>query len=148
MANKYSSLGALFTAIANAIRSKNGDTAGIVADDFPEVITNLRASDLIVKELVATDPTDPAYLQSTGATIVAGGSADVLVYHNANISKGDILLVGYKPYGSVIARVTSKSANSGQTYDDYSYMSNVVMYNLTTGSINVTAAHSLYKITD
>lgn len=38
MANKHASLDALFTDIANAIREKTGDTATIVADDFPDVI--------------------------------------------------------------------------------------------------------------
>ena len=38
MANKHASLDALFTDIADAIREKTGDTASIVADDFPDVI--------------------------------------------------------------------------------------------------------------
>ena len=38
MANKHSSLTALFTDIANAIREKTGGTATIIADDFPDVI--------------------------------------------------------------------------------------------------------------
>ena len=38
MANKHASLDALFTDIADAIREKTGDTATIVADDFPDVI--------------------------------------------------------------------------------------------------------------
>ena len=39
MANKHASLSALFTDIANAIREKTGDTASIVADQFPEKIS-------------------------------------------------------------------------------------------------------------
>ena len=38
MANKHTTLAALFTDIADAIREKTGDTASIVADDFPNVI--------------------------------------------------------------------------------------------------------------
>ena len=38
MANKHATLAALFTDIADAIREKTGDTASIVADDFPSVI--------------------------------------------------------------------------------------------------------------
>lgn len=41
MANQYASLGALFTAIANAIRTKTGDTAQIVADTFPAAIAGI-----------------------------------------------------------------------------------------------------------
>lgn len=38
MVNKHTTLAALFTDIANAIREKTGDTASIIADDFPGVI--------------------------------------------------------------------------------------------------------------
>ena len=38
MANTHASLTALFVDIADAIREKTGDTATIVADDFPDVI--------------------------------------------------------------------------------------------------------------
>ena len=38
MAETYNTLVALFTDIADAIREKTGDTASIVADDFPSVI--------------------------------------------------------------------------------------------------------------
>ena len=38
MAKTYSTLAALFTDIADAIREKTGDTASIVADDFPDLI--------------------------------------------------------------------------------------------------------------
>lgn len=38
MAETYSTLTALFTDIADAIREKTGDTASILADDFPDVI--------------------------------------------------------------------------------------------------------------
>lgn len=38
MAETYSTLATLFTDIADAIREKTGDTATIVADDFPDVI--------------------------------------------------------------------------------------------------------------
>ena len=38
MANKHANLDSLFNDIADAIREKTGDTATIVADDFPDVI--------------------------------------------------------------------------------------------------------------
>ena len=41
MANTYGSLTSLFTAIANALRSLNGTSAQIVADDFPSEISNI-----------------------------------------------------------------------------------------------------------
>lgn len=41
MANTYTTLNALFTAIANAIRTKTGSSATIKADDFPTAISNI-----------------------------------------------------------------------------------------------------------
>lgn len=41
MANTYTTLGTLFTAIANAIRAKTGSSATIKADDFPTAISNI-----------------------------------------------------------------------------------------------------------
>ncbi len=41
MANTHTTLESLFTDIANAIRSKTGDTATIVADNFPAAIQNI-----------------------------------------------------------------------------------------------------------
>ena len=41
MANTYSTLTALFTAIANAIRGKTGSAASIKADDFPSAIGDI-----------------------------------------------------------------------------------------------------------
>ena len=38
---KYTTLTALFSAIANSIRGKTGGTDPIVADDFPEVIDGI-----------------------------------------------------------------------------------------------------------
>lgn len=44
MANTHTTLNSLFTAIANAIRSKNGNTQTIVADNFPTEIENLKTN--------------------------------------------------------------------------------------------------------
>ena len=44
MANTYTSLGGLFTAIANAIRAKKGTTDTIVADNFPSEIESIADS--------------------------------------------------------------------------------------------------------
>lgn len=43
---KYSNLKDLFTAIADAIRSKTGGTATIVADDFPSAIESLASTEI------------------------------------------------------------------------------------------------------
>jgi len=44
MANTYTTLSSLFTAIANAIRSKTGSSDTIKADDFPTAIANIPTS--------------------------------------------------------------------------------------------------------
>lgn len=148
MANNHKTLGELFTNIANAIRSKTGGTGAIIADNFPTEIMNLNSSALTVTELVPDDPTDPSHIHPNTATVTAGSSTDASLYHNLNIAKGDLLLVGIEPYGSVIARVTSKGSNSGQKYDDYRYLSNVVYYNNGTTSVSIHGTHKFYKITD
>lgn len=47
MANKHTTLTGLFTAIANAIRRKTGGTNTIVADNFPDAITNMPAHGIL-----------------------------------------------------------------------------------------------------
>ena len=54
MTNKHASLDALFTDIADAIREKTGDTATIIADDFPDVIRE--------RFRVISPPATPPYL--------------------------------------------------------------------------------------
>lgn len=41
MANTHTTLGSLFSAIANAIRSKTGNSGSIVADNFPDAINSI-----------------------------------------------------------------------------------------------------------
>ena len=43
---EYTALAPLFTDIANAIRSKTGETGQITADSFPSSITNIKTSSI------------------------------------------------------------------------------------------------------
>lgn len=43
---EYTALAPLFTDIANAIRSKTGETGAITASSFPEKIVNINVLDL------------------------------------------------------------------------------------------------------
>ena len=53
MANTYTSLGGLFTAIANAIRAKKGTTGTIVADNFPSEIESIASQPLLQSKTVS-----------------------------------------------------------------------------------------------
>lgn len=75
---KHTTLKSLFTEIANSIRRKNGTTATIIADDFPDVI------DAILK---------PAGTK----TITANGTHDVTEFASAQVS----VPVGVFPSGSL-----------------------------------------------
>jgi hypothetical protein len=53
----YTTLSALFTDVANAIRAKTGGSANIVADDFPTEIAAIPSGDDIVTQLCNQDNT-------------------------------------------------------------------------------------------
>lgn len=53
MANTYTSLGGLFTAIANAIRAKKGTTGTIVADNFPSEIESIASQPSLQSKTVS-----------------------------------------------------------------------------------------------
>ena len=53
MANTYTSLGGLFTAIANAIRAKKGTTDTIVADNFPSEIESIASQPSLQSKMVS-----------------------------------------------------------------------------------------------
>ena len=67
MANQHTSLSALFTAIANAIRAKTGGTAQIVADTFPAAIAGISTG------VDTSDATAGAGDVLSGKTFYAGG---------------------------------------------------------------------------
>lgn len=90
MANVHKSLVELFTAIADAIRSKTGSSDKIVADDFPNVIMTISTG---------TDTSD--------ATAVAG---DILTGKTAYGAAGK--LIGSMPNNGAV----SQALNAGGSY--------------------------------
>lgn len=99
MANTYSTLGSLFTAIANAIRAKTGSSASIVADDFPTEITNIPSGGggtLITKNITANGTynaqDDNADGYSSVTVNVPTGSVPSYAYKNS----GDVYVNGSK----------------------------------------------------
>jgi hypothetical protein len=80
---KYTTLGALFTAIANAIRNKSGGSGKIVADDFPEMIGRISTG-----------------ITPTGTkTITANGTHDVTNYASAEVN---VPASGITPVGTLL----------------------------------------------
>lgn len=61
MANKYTTLQELFTAIAGAIRSKKNSANTIVADNFPEEINGLTTDSLNYTNSKVTSIADYAF---------------------------------------------------------------------------------------
>jgi len=130
---KYNTLGALFTAIANSLRSKTGGSGKIVADDFPTVIDGLSTGGITptgTKNITSNGthdvtsyanasvnvPVPDGYIKPSGTkNITANGSHDVTSYATAqvNVPVPD----GYiKPSGT-------KSITSNGTHDVTNYAS-------------------------
>lgn len=66
MANTYTSLGGLFTAIANAIRAKKGTTDTIVADNFPSEIESIASQPSLQSKTVSPSTTAQTITPDSG----------------------------------------------------------------------------------
>lgn len=66
MANTYTSLGSLFTAIANAIRAKKGTTDTIVADNFPSEIESIASQPSLQSKTVSPSTADQTITPDSG----------------------------------------------------------------------------------
>lgn len=123
---KYTTLSALFTAIANAIRSKTGGSGKIVADDFPDMIGRISTG-----------------ITPTGTkTITTNGTHDVTNYASANVN---VPASGITPSGSI-------NITENGTYNVTNYASAVVNVaaaagNITTEVYDVTFASALKNTT-
>ena len=117
---RHTNLNSLFKDIADAIRAKTGNTANIVADNFPEEIANMQTG-LQVKSITTKGAMNSAtYHQAYWAAIDANGNLLLVVQGGTSTS-----------YESVYFETTSVPTGVtlvGQSYYSYSSMSAGKMY--------------------
>lgn len=102
MPNTHETLTSLFSDIADAIRAKTGDTADIVADDFPDAIAEISGGDGGAYDITATDNGDGTQT----IDIVDASSREPLT----NPATADKIVAGYQAYdenGQVITGTLS-----------------------------------------
>lgn len=108
---KYSTLTALFSAIANSLRAKTGTSGTIIADDFPSVIDGISTG------------VEGGIIPTGTKTITTNGTHDVKVYESAEVNVP--IPSGYiKPSGN-------KSITTNGTHDVTNFASATV--NVPTG---------------
>ena len=122
MANKHNSLDELFTATADAIREKTGGTEKIIADNFPEAITNIQVGiDTSDGTAVSTDIAKDKVAYVNGERIVGGLD---------NRTAGSTISVGFQ-------RIVNNANNntSAQIYSNF--LSDTIMRANSTTSVSV-----------
>lgn len=127
---KYTTLNALFTAIANSLRGKTGSSGKIVADDFPAVIDSLSTGGITptgtksittngthdVTNFASASVNVPVGVTPTGTKqITTNGTHDVTNYASAQVN----VPVGITPSGT-------KTITENGTHDVTNYASAVV----------------------
>ncbi len=111
----HENLPSLFTDIANSIRGKTGDTASLIADNFPSIITSA-----LMKYL-------PDY--SGGTTITSNGTVNC-----ANTVMRSNLTVNVQPEYHTIYITTLENSNyTWVSYNGVSYYNDYTSFQVTTG---------------
>ena len=149
MANKHSSFGELFKAIADAIRAKNGTTASIIADNFPDEIAKIDTAKLQAKTVASSTSTqtvkpDAAYNGLSQVTVTGIGTAtqatpSISVSAAGLITASATQTAGYVSAGTKNAtkQLTTKAATTVTPTTSEQTIISAGVY--TTGAIKVAA---------
>ncbi len=120
----HENLPSLFTDIANSIRGKTGDTASLIADNFPSIITSA-----LMKYL-------PDY--SGGTTITSNGTVNC-----ANTVMRSNLTVNVQPeYHTIYITTLEHSSYTWVSYNGISYKSDYTSFQVSAGDKITLYVHS------
>lgn len=137
MPNTYTTLSSLFTDIANAIRSKTGGSAQIVADDFPTEIANIPSGGAVdsvngkTGDVVLTASDVGALADNTP---IPNDLSDLSDVDTSGVTDGQIL-----KYNSTSGKFLPSNESGGGT-TDYTDLTNKPSVNGVTLSGNKTSA--------
>lgn len=112
---EYTALAPLFTDIANAIRSKTGETGAITANSFPQEINNISFDDKYLKlsggtmtgDLILNGAPTADNQAATKAYVDSKGGATLIHQGSLNISSGSSIVNYQVPVSALSTILTS-----------------------------------------
>ena len=159
---EYTALAPLFTDIANAIRSKTGETGQITADSFPSSITNIKTSSIKIIQVSTSANVEsqsvytftfPVEFAPTG---FIGCAADIVINNNYNyvyemVSPSDyITSFSYidNKFISIITHIytSTHGTSTSRSYVDITLGTNYDLDRFTAKNFNVTISSTQVSI--
>lgn len=134
----HTSLGSLFTAIANAIRAKKGTTALIVADDFPDEIAGIATGiDVSDTTAAASDVLNPKVFHLADGTLAQG---TIPSKSSSDLTASGATVTAPAGYYSTDATKTISSATTGTSNSGTNV--STVTPGTSTQYVNITAGYT------